>query len=47
MPQRLKNRTQDHVRGREDEDDDGKHRVNAVFYFSILIRKINDLVTNF
>ena len=32
-------------RGREDEDD-GEQRVNDVFYFSILIRIINDLVTN-
>ena len=33
-------------RGREDEDD-GEQRVNAIFIFLFLIRRINDLVTNF
>ena len=33
-------------RVREDEDDDGEQRVNAVFFF-FLIRRINDLITNF
>ena len=44
----------DHVRGkkrgREDEDNDGEHRVNALFFFFLflfLIRRINDLITNF
>ena len=32
-------------RGREDEDDDGQ-RVNA-FFFLFLIRRVNDLITNF
>ena len=39
-------------RGREDEDNDGEQRVNAIelmlfFIFLFLIRRINDLVTNF
>ena len=35
-------------RGREDEDEDDEGlRVNAFFFFLFLIRRVNDLITNF